>query len=294
MNEGRQARRLTNEELLATAEGYEPEAYAVTEHIQIAASRELTTAAPRERLDELGVRIMEFGKSVAFLAPGVPHVMFNRAELGAREDQLNLGEVDAILEAFRTSGIESFLLQVPPRASNQATERALVERRLVRYRRPWVKLLRGAEPPAEVTCEFEISEVGPGEAELVGHMIVEGFGFPASAADLYAPLVGRTGWRAYLAREAGEPAALGLAYVEGKACYLAGGVTRPRFRRRSAQRALMQQRIVDAIAMGATAIATETGLPLASEENPSYRNMIHWGFRAVGTRDNYGPAGTKW
>ena len=56
----------------------------------------------------------------------------------------------------------------------------------------------------------------------------------------------------------------------------------------------MHRRIEDAIAAGATLITTETGLPLATEENPSYRNMIHLGFRAVGTRDNYAPPGTHW
>ena len=56
----------------------------------------------------------------------------------------------------------------------------------------------------------------------------------------------------------------------------------------------MHRRIEDALLARVTTIATETGLPLAGEENPSYRNMIHLGFRAVGTRDNYAPVGTRW
>ena len=71
--------------------------------------------------------------------------------------------------------------------------------------------------------------------------------------------------------------AAGALYVEGDVGWLGMAGTLPFHRRRGAQGALMTRRIADAIALGCTAIATETGI-LPDRPNPSLDNMLRCGF----------------
>lgn len=286
--------RLTNEELFQTAQGFDEALYLRAYDIEVRASRDIMASASPEVLAALGAEVHEIGPNTLFVAPKVPQIMFNRVQLVAPSGQLDRHELAACLEIFAARGVSRYLLQIDPRASNDDTRRRLAEHQLVPYRRPWVKLVRDNLPLPDVSCDLDVVAADPARADTVAQLLLEGFSFPPRAADLYRRLVGRPAWSAYLALAGREPAATGLAYLDGTSSYLAGGATRQEFRRRSAQRALMHRRIADAIAQGATLIATETGLPLPSEENPSYRNMIHLGFRAVATRDNYGPSGTTW
>lgn len=293
--------RLTNEELLATASGFEPEPYQEALAIEISATRDLYLAAPASVAARLGVEVRSVGRSTLFVASGLPQLMFNRAELSAVDGQLSLDELQTCLDVFAERGVSNFVLQVDAPAVGERTRELMATRQLVPFRRPWVKLVRGATPLPSVASEFEIVEATASQGDVVAELMVKGFALPNAAVELYRNVVGRPGWRAYLALDtgagkaaSGTVAAAGLAFIEGSRCYLAGGVTLPEYRGRKAQRVLMHRRIEDATLAHASIVTTETGLPLAGEENPSYRNMIHLGFRAVGTRDNYAPAGTRW
>lgn len=288
------AARLTNEELLATAHGFEQAPYIEAVSIELAATRDLYLAAPASVASRLGVEVHDIGKSTLFVASGLAQMFFNRVELAATGAELSAGEITESLGLFADRGVDKFVLQIDAPACGEHTQALMAERGLVPFRRPWVKLVRGNAPLPPVASDFEIIEATASDADVVANIMVQGFALPEAAIDLYRPIVGRPGWRAYLALSEARPAAAGLAFIEGSRCYLAGGVTLPAYRERKAQRALMHRRIVDASLAGASTIATETGLPLPGEENPSYRNMIHLGFRTVGTRDNYAPSGTRW
>lgn len=296
----RPTKRLTNEELLETAHGFEPAPYREALGIEISATRDLYAAAPADVAVRLGIEVHSVGQSTLFVAVGLPQLMFNRVELSALDSQISPEELATSLSLFADRGVTSFIVQVDATASGEHAQAVMAAHRLVPFRRPWLKLVRASAPLPRVESEFEVIEATPSQANIVATLMVQGFGLPAAAVELYRSVVGRRGWHAYLALDptagtsAGGVAAMGLAFIEGTLCYLAGGVTLPEYRGRKAQRLLMHRRIEDAVQAGATTITTETGLPLASEENPSYRNMIHLGFRAVGTRDNYAPAGTRW
>jgi len=288
------AERLTNEELLRTAHGFEQEPYLEALSSELAATRDLYLAAPPSVASRLGVEVHPVGQSTLFVASGLAQLFFNRVELAASGAELSLDELTQSLRLFADRGVDKFVLQVDAPACGEHTQQLMAARGLVPFRRPWVKLVRGTTPLPSVSSEFEITEATASDADVVASMMVQGFALPEQATDLYRSIVGRPGWRAYLALCQTQPAAAGLAFIDGSRCYLAGGVTLPAYRGRKAQRALMHRRIVDATAAGASTITTETGLPLPGEENPSYRNMLHLGFRAVGTRDNYAPSGTRW
>jgi hypothetical protein len=87
------------------------------------------------------------------------------------------------------------------------------------------------------------------------------------------------GWSLYLARLNGEPAATGILYMRGKAGYCADGATRPQFRGRGLQLALLRRRIADASAAGAGFVCGA-----AAYLSTSHRNMERAGMRVQLTR----------
>ena len=117
--------------------------------------------------------------------------------------------------------------------------------------------------------------------------LVEGYGIPAEAQGLFAPLVGLPGWHCFLAWSGDEPAGCGALYVEGRLAWLGMAATRPDHRRRGAQIAILLERIEAARALGAEALYTETGAAAADGPGPSYRNILRAGFRESYLRANW-------
>ena len=95
-----------------------------------------------------------------------------------------------------------------------------------------------------------------------------------------ASLVARDRWRAYGAFDGDALVGVGALFVEGDVGWLGLGGTLPFHRGRGAQGAVMARRIKDAIAVGCTSIATETGI-LPGRANPSLDNMLRCGFEVA-------------
>jgi GNAT superfamily N-acetyltransferase len=147
---------------------------------------------------------------------------------------------------------------------------------------PWMKFERDAAPapPAETGLRVEETLA----AEVFGPVAAEGSGLPVQAAEPVAAIVGAPGWHCFVAYADGEPAASGALYVDGASAWLGIGATRPSFRRRGAQSALLPARIELARAHGAALLTTETG---AHDRGSSYRNIERAGFRAAYERPNW-------
>lgn len=64
------------------------------------------------------------------------------------------------------------------------------------------------------------------------------------------------------------------------------GATRPQYRGRGAQGAILAARIERARELGLRRLATETGAPRDDGTGPSYRNILRAGFREIEVRPN--------
>jgi GNAT superfamily N-acetyltransferase len=147
---------------------------------------------------------------------------------------------------------------------------------------PWQKFERGPEPAPEAPSDLEIVETVDGES--FGLAAAEGSGLPPETASALAAIAGAPGWHCFLALAEGEAAAAGALYVDGASAWLGIGATRPAFRRRGAQSALLAARIERARGLGAVLLTTETG---ADDPGPSYRNIERAGFRPAYVRPNW-------
>jgi hypothetical protein len=113
------------------------------------------------------------------------------------------------------------------------------------------------------------------ETYAVGWSIPDPEGFKANVRGwLYEP-----GWSLYLARLNGIAAAAGILYIRGQVAYCADASTRPEFRGRGLQSALLRHRI--ALASAANADFVCSG---AAYLSASHRNMERAGMRMQFTR----------
>ena len=245
------------------------------------ATARLLEGAEREALEDMFdaappdlARAERIGGATVLVAPRLP-AFFNRAFAIGIDEPVVQADVDAMLEALRGSPDSS--IQPPP--GEVELEDWLAARRLER-RLAWAKMLRGPAPPPEIRTSLQIRELTPPDARRFGAVVAAAFGLPEVAAAWCASLVGRERWRAYGAFEGDALVGAGALFVDGDVAWLGLGATLPFHRRRGAQGALMARRIADAIAVGCTSIATETGV-LPDRPNPSLDNMLRSGFEVA-------------
>lgn len=153
----------------------------------------------------------------------------------------------------------------------------------------WMKFSRGTEPPEDAATELVVEEVDADRSADFGRVVVEGFETHAGFGDWLAKLPGRAGWHCFLAYAGGEPAASGSLYVHEEVGWLGIAATRPDFRRRGAQGAILAARIRRAAELGCTLVVTETGDLVDDRPSSSYRNILRAGFEPRYLRANYVP-----
>jgi GNAT superfamily N-acetyltransferase len=154
---------------------------------------------------------------------------------------------------------------------------------------PWMKFSRGTEPPDDAHTELLVEAVAADRAADFARVVVEGFETPARFAGWLAELPGRDGWHCFVAYDGGTPAACGALHVFDDLGWLGIAATRPDFRRRGAQSAILAARIRRAAELGCTLVVTETGELVDDRPSNSYRNILRAGFEPRYLRANYAP-----
>jgi hypothetical protein len=165
---------------------------------------------------------------------------------------------------------------------------------LVRYRRSWVKFVRGRQAVAEPNVPFRIEHVPSQHASEFGRVLSQGFELAEVGVSLFSAVVGRPRWYPIGAYDSERMVSAGLLFVEGDVGYLMAGTTLADSRGRGAQGAVMRARVALALDLGCRWVVTETGEAVAGAPNHSYNNMLRNRFTAIGSRDNYAPAGLEW
>lgn len=224
-----------------------------------------------------GLPVTRVAGAVCFAAPGVPDIVLNRvAGLGLERDPSD-AELDEI-EAFYRGHSSPFAVSLTPGT--------LHDRLLERGYTPgyaWTKFSRDASPPLQVETELDVEATTDGDA--FGHVVAEAFGMPA-AVSFFGGVAGRPGWTLFLARAGNDIAGGAALFFENGVGWLGIGGTRPSFRGRGAQNALIAARIEHGRALGAHAFTTETGKRVPDRASGSYRNILRGGFVEAYLRPN--------
>jgi len=256
----------------------------VLEFVEADAFADAFRDAPRS----LGIDYEKSDECVAFFAPQLDLLLFNRViGLGVRVPA-NESTIKTLASRYRQSGVKNHGIHVSPYSQPESMT-SLIESTGLAKRDSWVKMYRDASPIDLVPTDLRLEKLVGNRADLFGETACAGFGFPSARKDILSVSVGRPGWMHYIAWNDDEPAAAAALYVSGKVGWLGIAATVPKFRKRGGQGALMSQRLRDGISAGCEWFVTETGAETPAKPNPSYRNMIRTGFQLAYERPNYMP-----
>lgn len=264
----------------------------ISDAIEAQAFASMYAAAPRELAQRLGLAVQQYGGVTALVAAHVPSTMFNRALGLGLELGLDTAATDAdltrLLELYRAAGVSSWWLHWNPYAQPQDFERHIAARGFTQpRRRAWAKFLRGPQPAPAVITELSVRGPAPAEVAATANAITAAFEMPAFMVDWIAALAVHPAWRLYCVADGRQIVGGGCLFVAGTRAWFGLGAVLPSHRKRGGQRALLAQRMADAIALGCTELVTETGEPIADEPNPSLANILRSGFVRVAVRQNY-------
>ncbi len=256
------------------------------ERVEAQVWNELYVTAPSDVASACGLDLTTIGGAAALSASRVDVLAFNRV-VGLGLDAPATRETLArIVDHYEARGVRRFFVQVSPAATPAALFEEL-RRAGFRHHNNWVKLYRGVEPPPEVATDLRIERVEAEHADAFAGLIAPAFDWPDRVRPLFARLVGRPGWRHYVAFDGDVPAATAALYTHGTYGYFGPAATHPDYRRRGAQSALIARRIRDARTLGCETLVTETAEDHPERPAPSFRNMRRMGFEVAYLRPNY-------
>jgi hypothetical protein len=238
--------------------------------------RDWLAALADEPGDPFRIGIATFGGATALACGTVPAEVFNRVfELTPAD----LDRIPAILAFYRARGATP-TFDLSPYAVPGFWQQPNPTSALARagfHQGHFHQMLFG-RPRADVpppSPEVEVREVGPEDAAAFGWAYEQVWG----EGRQITVLLGRPGFRCYLAEIGGETAGLGVLHVADGTASMANGLTVPALRDRGAQTALLHRRIADAAAMGCDLMVSQCSPGTASQ-----RNQLRAGFHIAGSK----------
>ncbi len=229
-----------------------------------------------------GVELRQAGSATAFLAAGLP--VFNAiAGLRAGEHP----HVAPLAAWYREHGIAP-RFELAAGEADAPMVAALLAAGLVPAGQH-AALIADPEPDrrADETLECVADAAGM-EAFPEAYVRARARAIPGPMRDEFKsnvrPWLHERGWRLYLARADGQPAAYGILFLADGIAYLADAATDPEFRGRGLHAALLGRRLRDAARAGAAFITAG-----AEFLSTSHRNMDRAGLRLLFLRTIWSP-----
>jgi GNAT superfamily N-acetyltransferase len=231
-------------------------------------------------------RIRSVGRAVALCLDGVKHEMLGRVfGLGLHEPATREG-VEATVDWFRTCDAGPFLVHASPGARPGEVRDWLVGSGLRRHR-AWMKFARERGAVGRPASELAVRRVGPELGQAFADIACATFELPEGSHALVARITDLEGWHAFVSFAGQTPAGAGALFVSDGVGWLGFGATKPEFRSRGGQAAVIAARLEAAFDLGCRLVITETGVAKAGDPQHSYKNILKAGFRELYERDNF-------
>jgi hypothetical protein len=250
---------------------------------------DLYAAASDEIARDLGLNSQRLREMAVFASREVPIVEFNRAICVGAVHPLTMTELDEALAWLQANAAGGWAFQISPLARSFVANQWLQRRAMKESRTAWAKFVwDAAQTERAVASRLDVRLVTAESAKAFGNVVQAGFGLPVATAEWFTALVGRPGWRLYLAYDSEIAVASGAVFVRHDVAWFGIDATLKAHRRRGAQTALINRRIEDGRAAGVAAFTAETGWPAAGEASAhgSFGNYLRAGFRVGYVRPN--------
>jgi N-acetylglutamate synthase-like GNAT family acetyltransferase len=247
--------------------------------------RDIWESMPRELTSEHGIEMRDFGALQATLTRDLPQVPIFNLVLGAPD--ASEADLDYAIAWAEEHGV-SPCVPVTPRLPGSERAEEWLEARGFERGYAWMKFVRDPHPPRfPAPADLEVVELAAADEEPFGAIAAVGFGMPAWAADFFAHLPGRAGWRCYVARVEGKAQACAAMLIEEGIAEFGIAATLEEARGRGCQAALLHRRICDAAEAGCHTLFVETGERVPDRPSASYRNILKAGFEEAYLRPNW-------
>ena len=248
--------------------------------------RDVWESLPAEVARERRVELRSFGPVQATIAADLPEVGMLNLLLGAAENS-GAEHLAAASEWAETQGVAPYVPVTPGLAGSAAAEDWLRGNGF-EPAYAWMKFVRGPHPPRFPSPKgVEVAELNGDDEEPFGTIAAIGFGLPAWAAELFAHLPGREGWRCYVAKIGGEAQGCAAMLIDDGVAEFGVAATLDQARGRGCQTALLHRRICDAAEAGCHTLFVETGERVPNRPSASYRNILKAGFEEAYLRPNW-------
>jgi GNAT superfamily N-acetyltransferase len=211
---------------------------------------------------------------------------FNRVIGFGEAGPVNQEDVERLIQLYAEAGARRAFVQINPVAVDASVFETFSVCGL-RHHNNWAKLYRDTHPLPSVATDLRIELIEKERAADFAAVVTEAFDWPDILRPWIAQLVGRKGWRHYMAFEGMHGVATAALYVSGEWGWIDLAATAEDYRGRGAQGKLLELRIADARAAGCKFISVETAEQTPDHEAPSHRNMIRYGFQEAFIRPNY-------
>lgn len=244
-------------------------------------------AAGPEYKERFHIRGERTGTMVIGATGSFDVVALNRAVGVQLNHATSVSEVRRIVRLFDECGSRRYAIQLCPSAAVPEVFELLKREGFTHFNN-WTKLIRGADAlVADAESRICVKRIDMLSAQTFADIVNPAFGWPGLMKQWLARMIGREGWHHYLAFEEDEPVATGAMHIHETTAWFGFAATRPDFRRHGAQRALICRRLDDAHAAGCLHIVAETAEEKPEAPNPSYHNLIRFGFTPAYQRPNY-------
>jgi len=194
--------------------------------------------------------------------------------------------LDDAIAIFRQSGCQNYRTQVSPIVQPAQYPEWLAARGF-KPGRNWAKMYRGNEPMAVLATDLRVERIGREQADQFADVVLPVWGIEPVYRPLVKGIVGKPGWYHYLAYDGKKPVAATAMFISGEVAWLGWASTLLTHRNRGGQSALGSRMIVDGLALGCNWFSAETEEETPEHPNPSYHNMLRFGFKLAYFRRNY-------
>ncbi len=265
-----------------------PDVTQISEAIEREAFISLHAHCPPDTRAALGLKLVEVEDAIAAMAQNDPSILINRTlGLGTKKPATAMS-IAQIAKAYADQGVNNYFMHLYSQDLSDEAVQGLNDTGLEKAR-GWMKFHRAAELVDAAPTDLRVERVGRDNASDFGAIVCEAFGMTAAAIPMLAGLADDPRWYLYVSYDGEAAAGAGSLFVSGDSGWIEWGATRPEYRRRGSQAAIMSARLNKAHALGCSHIFTETGEAVDGDKQHSYGNILKRGFVETRLRQNFRP-----
>lgn len=235
---------------------------------------------------EPGFEAAEVGRALVLRSEAVrSSVLFNRVIGAGAGEEITTALLDQIAQHY--AGMRTpWAIEVSAPVDSETFRGWLKERRM-RRGLPTALLMRSCTDVPDVATDLRVEQTGAEFSSECTAIWTEVFRLAAPVQALLAHASSQPGFRQWVAFDGDRPVACSLSHLAGETAWLGWSATLETHRGRGAQNALLAARIRDAGHAGCSWVTSETAMGTPEQPDPSYRNVLRFGFRLAYQRYMY-------